>query len=109
MSRTVLIAAGLILILVCSSCSRPQNAQAEDIKASEAPTVAVTKAGTENLAHDIVLTAEFRPFQEIDVMAKVAGYVKKISVDVGDHVQEGQLLALIEVPEMADDAARAQS
>jgi len=42
-------------------------------------------------------------------MAKVAGYVKRINVDVGDHVHEGQLLALIEVPEMADDQARAQS
>jgi RND family efflux transporter MFP subunit len=56
-----------------------------------------------------VLTAEFKPYQEVEVMAKVAGYVKKINVDVGDRVQEGQFLALIEIPEMADDQARAQS
>ena len=42
-------------------------------------------------------------------MAKVAGYVKNINVDVGDRVKQGQLLAVLEIPEMADDQARAQS
>ena len=42
-------------------------------------------------------------------MAKVAGYVKSINVDVGDRVKEGQLLATLEIPEMADDRARAQA
>jgi RND family efflux transporter MFP subunit len=42
-------------------------------------------------------------------MAKVAGYVKSISVDVGDRVKEGQVLAILEIPEMADDRARAQA
>jgi RND family efflux transporter MFP subunit len=56
-----------------------------------------------------VLTAEFRPFQEVDVHAKVAGYLKKIYVDVGDRVQQGQLLAVLEIPEMADDMQRARA
>jgi len=100
--------AGLTVLLSCS-CSRTQNAQAEDLKAPDIAAVAVAKASLEDMSRRIVLTAEFRPFQEIDVMAKIAGYVKKINVDVGDRVQEGQILALIEVPEMADDQARAQS
>ena len=107
-SGSALLIIGLIAALSCS-CSRTQNAQAEDLKASDAPTVAVAKVGVEDISRGIVLTAEFKPFQEIDVMAKVAGYVKKINVDVGDRVQEGQLLALIEVPEMADDQTRAES
>ena len=109
MKQFALLIAGLTLAIGCYSCTKTQNAEAENVKPSDAPTVAVAKVGTEDIAHDIVLTAEFKPFQEIEVMAKVAGYVKKINVDVGDHVQEGQLLALIEVPEMADDLARAQS
>jgi multidrug efflux pump subunit AcrB len=56
-----------------------------------------------------VLTAEFKPFQSIDVMAKVAGYVKSINVDVGSRVHAGQLLATLEIPEMADDLARAKA
>ena len=92
-----------------SSCGKTQTAQAEEVRTADITTVAVAKAGVEDISHEVVLTAEFKPFQEIDVMAKVAGYVKKINVDVGDRVKEGQLLAVIEIPEMADDQARAQS
>ena len=105
----VLLIGGLIGAVTCTSCSKAQNAQAEVLSVPDAPTVAVAKAAVENISRGLVLTAEFKPFQEIDVMAKVAGYVKKINVDVGDRVKEGQLLALIEVPEMADDQVRAES
>jgi RND family efflux transporter MFP subunit len=71
--------------------------------------VAVAKTTTENLSHDLILTAEFRPFQEVDVMAKVAGYIKRINVDVGDRVKLGDLLATLEIPEMADDQRRANA
>jgi len=103
-----LLASGLAAAL-CASCSQPQNAGAQALETSDVVTVAVAKAAVEDMSTGIVLTAEFKPNQEIDVMAKVAGYVKKISVDVGDRVQEGQLLATIEVPEMTDDQTRAQS
>lgn len=71
--------------------------------------MAVAPAVRQDLSRDVVLTAEFRPFQEIDVMAKVAGYVKEIRVDVGDRVSQGQLLATLEVPEMIDDQTRAKA
>ncbi len=73
----------------------------------EAPTVAVVKASRADLSNDLLLTAEFEPFQEVDVMAKVSGYIKQINVDIGDRVQEGQLLATLEIPEMQDDLTRA--
>ena len=40
-------------------------------------------------------------------MAKVSGYIEQINVDIGDRVQEGQLLATLEIPEMQDDLTRA--
>ncbi len=40
-------------------------------------------------------------------MAKVAGYVKNIRVDIGDHVREGDLLATLEVPELQDEKTKA--
>jgi RND family efflux transporter MFP subunit len=42
----------------------------------------------------------FRPYQEINLYAKVSGYVKRINVDIGDRVKKGQLLAVLEVPEL---------
>jgi len=98
-----------IVSIIFQSCSQSSHADSPGSKLSEAPTVAVAKATIEDLSQGMILTSEFRPFQEVDLMAKVAGYVKKIYVDVGDRVKEGQLLAILEVPEMADDRARAQA
>ena len=65
--------------------------------------MAVAKAARADLSQALTLEAEFRPFQEIDVHAKVAGYLKKIYVDVGDRVKAGQVLAVLEIPELLDD------
>jgi RND family efflux transporter MFP subunit len=94
---------GVVLMIGLASCSKHEEV------VQEAPSVSVVKASFGDLSRDIVLTAEFKPFQSIDVMAKVAGYVKSINVDVGSRVQAGQLLATLEIPEMADDLARARA
>ena len=104
---------GLLIVIATMglsvSCSRHEAVQASNPKAADVPTVAVAKVTTEDLSHGLVLTAEFKPYQEVDVMAKVAGFVKKINVDVGDRVREGQLLATLEIPEMDDDLRRADA
>src|SRR5438128_1239241 len=102
------IAAPFVIFL--SACGSPERkAEAGSRISEQTPTVAVSRAVLRNLSRDIVLTAEFIPFQEVDVMAKVSGYVKEIRVDVGDHVRQGQPLATIEAPEMQDDMTRAQA
>jgi RND family efflux transporter MFP subunit len=102
--KILTIAACVASAFLTSSCNRGEVAAAE---APSLSTVAVVPVQTRDLSRDIVLTAEFKPFQEVDVMAKVAGYVKSIDVDIGDRVREGQLLATLEVPEMGDDLRRA--
>src|SRR5262249_3361562 len=47
------------------------------------------------------------PYQEIDLHAKVAGFVKSINVDIGDRVNEGDVLATLEIPELAEDLEKA--
>jgi RND family efflux transporter MFP subunit len=108
LSITLAVITGLSL-LFNSGCGKTDKVEAQAGNHAEVTTVAVAKATMENLSHGIVLTGEFRPYQEIEVMAKVAGYVKKINVDVGDRVQAGQLLATLEIPEMADDLNRAKA
>lgn len=97
-----------IAALLTASCSRSANVQARST-GPEPPTVPIVRAAPEDLSRGLVLTAEFKPFQEIDVMAKVAGYIRQIDVDVGDRVTQGQLLATLEIPEMADDMRRASA
>jgi len=79
------------------------------VVASDTVTVPTATAQPANLANEIVLTAEFTPYQDVDVMSKVAGYVKTIRVDIGDHVHEGDLLATLEVPELQDEMAKAEA
>lgn len=77
--------------------------------ASSVPFVPVATAGYDSLQNDLVLTGEFHPYQEVDVMAKVAGYVRAIHVDIGDHVRQDQVLATLEVPEIKDELEKAKA
>ncbi len=96
-----------ISLLAISSCSHAPEQQKETVR-SATPTIAVSKALKTDLDRRLTLTAEFTPFEEVDVMAKVAGYVKQIYVDVGSRVAQGQALADLEVPEMRADMVRAE-
>jgi RND family efflux transporter MFP subunit len=99
-----------ICLASCGGAGEAKNADAAAIAAPGAiPTVPVVKAARENLSNDIVLTAEFIPYQEIDVMSKVAGYIKTIGVDIGDRIREGDAIATLEVPEMQDELNKAAS
>jgi RND family efflux transporter MFP subunit len=85
--------------LAGTACSRPRAASDN----ADVPTVAVAKVARGDIAQSLTIAAEFRPFQEIEVHAKVAGFLKSISVDVGDRVKAGQLLAVLEIPELQDE------
>jgi RND family efflux transporter MFP subunit len=92
-----------------ASCGGAGEARISDAVADQnaAPIVPVAKVARENLSNDIVLTAEFIPYQEIDLMSKVAGYIRTIGVDIGDRVHEGDAIATLEVPEMQDELNKA--
>ncbi len=106
MKRNVLLACFALLVFI-AGCGGTNKA---DVAANTPqPTVAVAVVQRGSIAHTLDVAAEFRPFQEIDVLAKEAGYVKKINVDVGDHVRTGQLLAVLEIPELQDEITRANA
>jgi RND family efflux transporter MFP subunit len=74
-----------------------------------AQTVEVTRVTRQDLSRGVTLTAEFKPYQEVEIHAKVAGYVKQINVDVGDHAKAGDVLATLEIPELQDDLKKAEA
>ncbi|HZR35041.1 MAG TPA: efflux RND transporter periplasmic adaptor subunit [Nevskia sp.] len=63
----------------------------------------VATARLRDIRQVIEVPGEFRPYQEVDVDAKVRGYVRQLNVDVGDAVKKGELLAALEIPEIDDD------
>jgi RND family efflux transporter MFP subunit len=80
-----------------------------DPKAGAPPVVAIEKVARANLVRRYSTAADFRPYQEINVYAKVPGYMKSIRVDIGDHVRKGQVLATLEIPELLADLQQAQA
>ena len=96
-----------VIACSCSNKSEALDAEGSNGKNNAITIVPVARVIRSNLASDITLTGEFVPYQEVDVMAKVAGYVRSIQVDIGDRVHEGQVLAYLEVPEMQNDVTRA--
>jgi RND family efflux transporter MFP subunit len=77
--------------------------------AAESKVVPVVRAVRENLQTDVTLQAEFIPYQDIMVHAKVSGYVSMIKVDIGDRVKQGDLLATLEIPELQDNINKAKA
>jgi RND family efflux transporter MFP subunit len=101
-------AGALALITVLSSgCTQTAAGTASAKSEPDVRNIAVTRVVRQDLAREIELAAEFRPNQEVDLHAKVSGYLKEIHVDVGDRVRRGQSIALLEVPEMANELAQA--
>jgi RND family efflux transporter MFP subunit len=83
----------------------PGRAGAEAVAA----TVAVAKVARADLFEEVTIPAEFRPYEEVDLHAKVSGYVKEMKVDLGDRVRAGELLATLEIPELQDDLSHARA
>jgi RND family efflux transporter MFP subunit len=89
---------GLALLSLSWACS---NSRDKNVQASgPGLTVGVTKVMKKSLGRDITLSSELVPFQEIDVYAKESGYVNKLLVDYGTHVKAGQVMAVLEIPEL---------
>lgn len=73
------------------------------------PVVPVARAERTELFKLKTIPGEFRPYEEVELHAKVAGYVKEIKVDFGDRVKAGQPLATLEVPELEDELNSAKA
>jgi RND family efflux transporter MFP subunit len=108
--RIILLLALMGSVPLVTSCSQSSKASAGASQADQtAVSVAVMKVARRELSRYQSMMAEFRPYQEVDVHAKVAGYLKKIYVDVGDRVRQGQLLAMLEVPELNAEVDQASA
>jgi RND family efflux transporter MFP subunit len=95
-SRPLLIAVAIYVSICLIGCSDSRKSEA----GNSAPVAAVVKVQRKNISNTLEISSEFLPFQEIDVFAKVSGYVQKLYVDYGTHVKQGQLLAVLEIPEL---------
>jgi len=104
-----LLAAAPCILTSCHSGDKAKATDADSTAPAPAPAVAVIAAQKGKLAASLQVPGELQPFQQVDLYAKVNSYVKKMMVDVGSEVQEGQLLITLEAPEINSQLAGAKS
>ena len=101
-------AVGIVCVILFAVHHHAAKIAGGDLTA-DLPTVAVAKVDRQDLFNEVTIPAEFRPYEEVILHAKVAGYVSKLNVDFGDQVKAGELLATLEVPELQADLVNAQA
>ncbi len=105
-SATGILAALTALSAVCATGCHSSSASSSPSTLPIAPTVRVQRAA---LTNHLQVAGEFLPYQEVELHAKVAGYIRHMDVDIGDRVHQGQLLAELEIPELAAQVVGAQA
>ncbi len=85
------------------------NLQAKNPAPGSLLLVAVTKPVRRTAVRSITLPASVEAFEKATLYAKVFGYLRWIRVDKGDRVRKGDVLALVEVPEIEQEHQRARA
>jgi len=89
--------AAFLAALEMASCHSGNSSSAN---AATVPSARVAQAQRGDISHVLTLAGQFQPYQMVDVHPKVSGYMRKINVDIGDIVHQGETLAILEDPEL---------
>lgn len=73
------------------------------------PTVAVTSPAPSPNAAPLTLSGELKPLMEASIYARASGYVRRWLVDLGAHVESGELLAELDTPEIDRELSQARA
>jgi membrane fusion protein (multidrug efflux system) len=93
------------LILFTGSCKHPEN-KPEVRSAAKVETITLKK---DTLESEMIIPGELIAYQQVDLYAKVTGFVKELNVDIGSKVKAGQVLIVLEAPELTAQLSAAQS
>jgi RND family efflux transporter MFP subunit len=88
------------LIVKRARAGSPNGSGEASAQNDHVPYAAVAPVKRETIATTLSIAGQFSPYQNVELHAKVAGYIKNINVDIGDHVHTGQVLAVLEIPEL---------
>ena len=114
-SRLFLFLIGIVVVLVILGTftmlqHREQyNALANETEKLAVPTVSVIHPTVEPAQEDLVLPSTLQAFTESAIYARTNGYLKKWYHDIGTHVQQGELLADIDTPEVDQQLYQARA
>ena len=105
-SASIVFRGALLMALPCCFFTGCRETQADSVPTATASIAPVTRG---DLSSTLIVAGEFQPYQEVELHAKVSGYIRKINVDIGDRVKSGQVIATLEVPELTAQVAGSQA
>lgn len=93
---------GLFLVSILLSCSAKSEEKKQETTSAKKEPVSLETEAIQFIkpSYAISIPGELEPFDEVQLYAKVQGFVQKIYVDRGTYVRKNQLLAILEAPEM---------
>ena len=92
-----------------SALRRQQTELGAETRELSIPTVTVVSPKPGQSTSGLPLPAEIKPWVETPIYARANGYLKRRLVDIGAHVEAGQLLAEIDTPELNQELERARA
>ncbi|WP_158988928.1 efflux RND transporter periplasmic adaptor subunit [Mucilaginibacter sp. L196] len=103
---------GTVLFSSCGESKKDKEEQdltVQQENALDTPTVSLVAVNKGKLSSNITVPGELQAYQQTDLYAKVNSYVKTLLVDIGSQVHQGQLLAMLEAPELNSQLEEAKS
>ncbi len=94
------VTSAVALVAVTRAAGIRREAASRRAELALGPRVQTALAGRSPSLRRITVQGEARPYASVTLYAKVAGYLRSITVDKGDHVRGGEVLARIEAPEI---------
>ncbi|MGC1361414.1 MAG: efflux RND transporter periplasmic adaptor subunit [Silvibacterium sp.] len=105
----VLVVAVLIAVLGIVPRVRARSKLQQQTNALAAPNVVVEKPQMGAPSQEIVLPGNIQAYTDSGIYARTDGYLKQWYFDIGARVQKGQLLAVIESPEVDQQLTQAKA
>jgi len=97
--------AGALLLLSAGCGGKVESASVE----SKALRVRTVKPARQDIVRKVILPASVRADSEVTLYAKATGFLKSMAKDRGDKVKAGELIAVLEIPEMLSEIAHARA
>ena len=98
-----------VLCMTLFSCKNDNEKNIESIRTEKIQAVEVVKPTLRSFKAEILITGTAMPNQKVMLHAMESGYLKRILKDIGDNVRQGDLIAVLENPSIAQLLSDAQA
>jgi membrane fusion protein (multidrug efflux system) len=99
----------VVPLFLLSACGGNSAEKAVPQGVSEKPAVKLLTLKLEPVSNKLSLTGEIIPFDRANIYARTPGYIREVKVDIGTKVKKGQVLCILDAPELKATQAQSQS